>query len=299
MISFYNNLCTKGISSHPLIRFIFCCFLILTQHQNVFSQNTTFLENTQLPKKVMSSDPVGILFNDGPRIVYAKDPSADPIEILFWDRERRFHTSNIKDGETQNITVSNKSDRQEASNSSALNNKNSAEQKEAGLSDQGQNLEINQTSRLQMREDKSSSDKLAIDKQISIARSNTIGISKWPVPVSPKNLYGGLDPQGQPWKGLVFEVPLNTPVTAIKPGKVLFADNFKNYGNLIIVGHGERLVSIYSNNQKIIKKEGDLIKQGEVIALSGDVGYLNYPALYFEIRQDGKAIDPIPFFQKI
>ena len=299
MISHYDNFYLRGIFSYPIIRFIICCFLVLTHQNNAFSQDATFLENTQLPKKVMSNDPVGMLFNDGPRVVYSKDPVADPIENLFWDRERKFYNSNLKDSKTQNVVVTNKSDRQEASNLSASDNKNSAEDKETKPPNQSQNLEIKQSSRIQTREDKSSSVNLAADSQLSVARSNPISLSKWPVPVSPKNLYGGLDPQGQPWKGLVFEVPLNTPVTAIKPGKILFADNFKNYGNLIIIGHGERIVSIYSNNQKIIKKEGDVVKQGEVIALSGDVGYLNYPSLYFEIRQDGKAIDPIPFFQKI
>ena len=46
------------------------------------------VETSQLPKKVLPNDPVGNLFNDGPRVVYTQDAGADPIEKLFWDREQ-------------------------------------------------------------------------------------------------------------------------------------------------------------------------------------------------------------------
>ncbi len=272
---------------------------------NSFAQNESGpLKNTQLPKRVLPADSVGALFNDGPRTVYFQSPDADPIEKLFWDRELRIEKTEEPNVVDENTAVTLKSVGTTKTDVTPLVDINAQSQPqitESGLNSQKteaiQNSGVERSSETQVTIpiDTKSSSSLTVRKAAGIAPKSAI----WPVQVKPKNVYGKLDSQGQPWRGLVFEVPVSSPVMAIEGGRVMFADYFKNYGNLIIVSHGDKLVSVYTNNQKLLKKEGDLVARGDVVAFSGDSGNLNYPALYFEMRKDGKTIDPIVFLERI
>lgn len=116
--------------------------------------------------------------------------------------------------------------------------------------------------------------------------------SGWPVRAQPMNVFGARDPQGNAWRGLVYKSNAKTQVNAIESGRVVFAQPFKGFGNLIIVDHGKQYSSVYGYNDTLVKQVGDLVRKGETIALVGNTGPLVDNALYFEIRKGGLPINP-------
>ena len=94
------------------------------------------------------------------------------------------------------------------------------------------------------------------------------------------------------WQGVVLDAKAGIDVHAISGGKVIFADWFRNLGLLIIVDHGDDYMSLYGYNESLLKKNGDLILPGEVIATAGDSGGQLHPGVYFEIRDRGIPVDP-------
>ncbi len=93
--------------------------------------------------------------------------------------------------------------------------------------------------------------------------------------------------------GIEIKASMGTEVRAVLPGKVLYADWFKGFGNVVIIDHGDHMITIYGYASELLKKEGDIISQGENIALVGSSGSLKGPCLYFEIRHQGKPQDPM------
>ena len=99
-------------------------------------------------------------------------------------------------------------------------------------------------------------------------------------------------------KGIEIEAPLGQEIRVVEKGRVAFADRFSGYGKMVIVDHGERFFTIYAHLSDILKKKGDAIRRGEVLGLAGDSDSLAGTKLYFEMRKDGRSIDPVPWFQK-
>lgn len=93
-------------------------------------------------------------------------------------------------------------------------------------------------------------------------------------------------------KGLVIAAPIGTEIRSIYDGTVIFADYFKGYGNMIIVDHGGGYFSLYAYASRITRKVGAEIARGDTVAVVGDVDSAKGPALYFEIRHQGKPVDP-------
>ena len=88
----------------------------------------------------------------------------------------------------------------------------------------------------------------------------------------------------------------DTPVKAIAPGTVIFAEWNAQTGYVIIIDHGNGLISAYKHNASLTKAQGDLVKSGEVIAISGNTGELSSgPHLHFELWSDGFPLDPTTF----
>jgi lipoprotein NlpD len=77
-------------------------------------------------------------------------------------------------------------------------------------------------------------------------------------------------------------------------GTVLYANNMRGFGNLVIIDHRDGLVSAYGHNKAILVKEGQTVAKGQRIAEMGDLDAESV-RLHFEIRQLGKAVDPISF----
>ena len=93
-------------------------------------------------------------------------------------------------------------------------------------------------------------------------------------------------------QGLVFLAHEGTPVVAVLPGKVVFSDWLKGYGLLLIVEHGNGMMSLYAHNASLFTPTGTLVKQGDQIATVGHTGGLRENGLYFEIRRRGRAVPP-------
>jgi len=88
-------------------------------------------------------------------------------------------------------------------------------------------------------------------------------------------------------------VDIGTPVKALLAGTVLFSEWSIETGHVILLDHGENLISVYKHNSKILKSQNDTVQAGEVIAFSGEEGALSSgPHLHFEIWRNGLPIDP-------
>lgn len=100
------------------------------------------------------------------------------------------------------------------------------------------------------------------------------------------------------WNGILIRAPEGRAVHAIYPGKVAFADWLKGFGELVIIDHGGGFMTLYSRNRQIYKKVGDYVKNNEVIAEAGQSGGFKEPGLYFEIRYNGKPLNPEKWLKK-
>lgn len=98
---------------------------------------------------------------------------------------------------------------------------------------------------------------------------------------------------GLTWKGLFILSPSGQEVRAISAGQVVFADWLRGFGNLIILDHGAGYMSLYGNNETLYKQVGDYIHGGDAIATVGNSGGNIESGLYFEMRHQGKPIDPL------
>ena len=93
--------------------------------------------------------------------------------------------------------------------------------------------------------------------------------------------------------GIEIQAPLGADIRAVLAGKVLYADWFKGFGNVMIIDHGDHTFSVSGYASQLLMKPGDVVSQGEVIAQVGSAGSLKGPCLYFEIRHQGRPQDPL------
>ena len=118
------------------------------------------------------------------------------------------------------------------------------------------------------------------------------GLLRQPVHGELANRFGSKRGDGPPSRGIFIRAPEGTQVKAVAAGRVVFADWLRGFGNLIILDHGNEYMTIYGNNQALLKRPGDIIKAGDVIANAGNSGGNEQSGLYFEIRHQGRAFDP-------
>ncbi len=93
-------------------------------------------------------------------------------------------------------------------------------------------------------------------------------------------------------KGLSIAASSGSEIRSIYEGNVIFADYFKGFGNMVIVDHGGGYFTLYAHASRIMKKVGAEVGKNEVIASVGDTDSNRGPFLYFEIRHQGKPVDP-------
>jgi murein hydrolase activator len=105
--------------------------------------------------------------------------------------------------------------------------------------------------------------------------------------------FGSKRADGPSWKGLFIRAAEGAEVKAVASGRVVFAEWLRGFGNLIIVDHGSQYMTIYGNNHALFKQAGDLIKIGDTIASAGNSGGNEQSGLYFEMRHQGRAFDPL------
>jgi len=104
--------------------------------------------------------------------------------------------------------------------------------------------------------------------------------------------FGSKRGDGPSWKGVFIRTTEGADVHSVAGGRVVFADWLRGFGNLIIVDHGGQYMSIYGNNQSLLKRAGDIVKAGDAIASAGNSGGNEESGLYFELRHQGAAFDP-------
>lgn len=98
-------------------------------------------------------------------------------------------------------------------------------------------------------------------------------------------------------QGIVLRAAEGSPVRAVHPGRVVFSDWLRGSGLLVVVDHGEGYMSLYANNGSLIKRNGDWVNRGEALATAGNNGGMEQPGIYFEIRHNGQAEDPVTWWQ--
>lgn len=115
------------------------------------------------------------------------------------------------------------------------------------------------------------------------------GTFRWPS--AGKLIEGFAEPRSM---GVAIAGKIGDPVLAAADGKVIFSGpGPRSYGNLLIIKHEDELLSVYAHNRALLVKEGQQVKRGQRIAELGDSG-TDRPKLHFEIRRQGRPIDPLP-----
>jgi murein DD-endopeptidase MepM/ murein hydrolase activator NlpD len=95
-------------------------------------------------------------------------------------------------------------------------------------------------------------------------------------------------------QGLDIKAPQGTLIRAVAEGKVRFcSEGLGGYGKVIIIEHSRSLVTVYAHNRENLVREGQNVRQGEVIAQVGQSGRAQTPHLHFEVREGGRAQDPL------
>lgn len=125
----------------------------------------------------------------------------------------------------------------------------------------------------------------------------TKGAQLWPLKGKLIHRFGGARTSQLKWKGLLISAPEGEKVQAIANGQVVYADWLNGFGMVMVIDHGKGYLSIYGHNQSLLRNPGDTVKAGQSIALSGESGGQEKPGLYFEIRYQGSAIDPLPWLK--
>ncbi|CAM3690794.1 peptidoglycan DD-metalloendopeptidase family protein [Cohnella lubricantis] len=131
--------------------------------------------------------------------------------------------------------------------------------------------------------------KLGLPLKASYRISSPFGYRTHPVTGEKEKLHTGID----------MAVPKGTPIYAAESGVVITAQSVSGYGNTIIIDHGGGLWTLYGHIMPggILVKNGETVKRGEKIGLVGMTGTATGYHLHFEVRKDGKAVDPAPYLK--
>jgi murein hydrolase activator len=119
------------------------------------------------------------------------------------------------------------------------------------------------------------------------------GLLSFPVKGELANRYGAArEETGATWKGLFIRAISGETVHAIADGRVVYADWLRGFGNLLILDHGRGYMSLYANNEALLRQVGEAVRSGDAIANTGASDFAPESGLYFELRRDGKPFDP-------
>jgi murein DD-endopeptidase MepM/ murein hydrolase activator NlpD len=113
----------------------------------------------------------------------------------------------------------------------------------------------------------------------------------WPVEGAVASAFG---PRGETHHdGIDIAAPVGAPVRAARGGRVLYSDELRGYGNLVIIDHGDGYATVYAHNRTNAVAPGGIVRQGDVIGEVGDTGDSKEPNLHFELRKDNVARNPL------
>ncbi len=168
----------------------------------------------------------------------------------------------------------------------------------------------NNTQRLEkMRKDQKRLEKLLSELKQAIASiqlpDDAAPFSKqkrklpWPLEGKVTKRFGSRIAQGKlTLNGMHIATKENQAVKAIHSGRVIFSNWIRGFGLLIIIDHGNNYMSLYGNNKSLAKDTGDWVRAGEVLAYAGQSNVKSETGLYFEIRKDGKPLNPSRWLRK-
>ena len=122
------------------------------------------------------------------------------------------------------------------------------------------------------------------------AIASTQGELPWPTQGQVLSGFGA--GEGVDRDGLVIKAAAGSPVKAVHAGRVVFADWMRGFGNLLIIDHGDGVMTLHAHLQHFTVAPGDAVSRGQPIAAVGVSGGRTTPALYFAVRRDGQPIDP-------
>lgn len=116
----------------------------------------------------------------------------------------------------------------------------------------------------------------------------------WPLEGKVVNGFGARHALGDlTWEGITIAGSAGADIRAVHHGRVVFADWFSTSGLLLIIDHGDGYMSLYAHNQELYKAVGDWVAGGETVAAAGNTGGQRDFGLYFEMRKNGKAENPV------
>jgi len=119
----------------------------------------------------------------------------------------------------------------------------------------------------------------------------------WPVNGT---VNSGFGPRGSSFHdGIDIAAPEGTPILAIEAGEVIYSDQLRGYGNMVILRHAGGIVSVYAHNESNLVREGQSVVRGEVVARVGSTGRVSGPHLHFEIRRNNAAQDPLRYLPQL
>lgn len=121
----------------------------------------------------------------------------------------------------------------------------------------------------------------------------TKGLLDWPLKGV---LYGRFGKKGrEPHDGIDLAAPEATPVRAAQEGTVLYAGEQRGYGLIVIIQHEGNLITLYAHNKDLRVTTGQKVRRAQVVATVGESGRTSGPHLHFEVRVDGKPVDPLDY----
>lgn len=110
----------------------------------------------------------------------------------------------------------------------------------------------------------------------------------------------GFGPRGSSFHdGVDIAALQGTPIVAIEGGEVIYSDQLRGYGNMVILRHAGGIVSVYAHNEANLVREGQTVARGEVVAKVGSTGRVSGPHLHFEIRRNNVAEDPLRYLPQL
>jgi murein DD-endopeptidase MepM/ murein hydrolase activator NlpD len=92
--------------------------------------------------------------------------------------------------------------------------------------------------------------------------------------------------------GLDISCPTGTPIVASNGGTIIMAGWNNSYGNVVMIDHGGKIVTLYAHNSSLLVSEGDVVAQGQTIAYAGSTGNSTGPHCHFEVRVNGEYQNP-------
>jgi len=125
-----------------------------------------------------------------------------------------------------------------------------------------------------------------------------VGGLGWPLSGQLLARYGARLPDGRNSSGVLIAAAPGSPINAVADGKVVYADWMNGYGMILIIDHGNNYLSLYAHNDTLLRRAGERVQRGQTVATVGNSGGQGVSALYFELRRNGQAVDPVPWLQR-